>query len=56
LLGKNEIDGRDALVAKCPRLAGERTRVVVMSSSVGNGAFASAVLGKRFPYITAAGL
>jgi hypothetical protein len=28
----------------------------VMSSSDGNGAFASAVLGKGFPFITAAGL
>jgi hypothetical protein len=32
LLGKNEIDGRDALVAVWPRLAGGKTRVVVMSS------------------------
>jgi hypothetical protein len=32
LLGKNEIDGRDALVVKWPRLAGGKTRAVVMSS------------------------
>jgi hypothetical protein len=32
LLGKNEIDGRDALVAKWPRLAGRRTRTVIMPS------------------------
>jgi hypothetical protein len=43
-------------VAKWPRLAGGRTRVVVMSSSDRNGVFASAVLGKGFLYITAAGL
>jgi hypothetical protein len=56
LLGKNEIDGRDALVAKWPRLVGRRTRTVILPSSDGNGAFASAVLGKGFPFITAAGL
>jgi hypothetical protein len=56
LLGKNEIDGRDALVAVYPRLAGGRTRAVIMPSSDGKGAFASAVLGKGFPFITAAGL
>jgi hypothetical protein len=53
---RNIIDGRDALVAKWPRLAGGRTRIVIMPSSDGNGAFASAVLGKGFPFITAAGL
>jgi hypothetical protein len=56
LLGKNEIDGRDALVAKWPRLAGRRTRTKIMPSSDGNGAFASAALGKGFPFITATGL
>jgi hypothetical protein len=56
LLGKNEIDGRDALVAKWPRLAGRRTRTVIMPSSDGNGALVSAVPGKRFHFITAAGL
>jgi hypothetical protein len=55
-LARNGIDGRDALVAKFPRLAGGKTRAVVMSSSDGHGAFASAVLGKGFPFITAAGL
>jgi hypothetical protein len=58
-LGKRRrsgIDGRDALVAKWPGLAGGKTRAVAMSSSDGNGAFASAVLGKGFPFITAAGL
>jgi hypothetical protein len=32
LLGKNEIVGRDGLVAMWPRLAGGKTRAVVMSS------------------------
>jgi hypothetical protein len=32
LLGKNEINGRDALVAKWPRLAGGKIRAAVMSS------------------------
>jgi hypothetical protein len=49
-------DGRGALVAVWPRLARGKTRAVAMSSSDGNGAFASAVLGKGFPFITAAGL
>jgi hypothetical protein len=53
---RNGTDGKDALVGVWPRLAGGRTRAVVMSSSDGNGAFASAVLGKGFPFITAAGL
>jgi hypothetical protein len=52
-LARNGIDGRDALVAKWPRLAGDKTRAVVMSSLDGNGASASAVLGKGFPFITA---
>jgi hypothetical protein len=43
---RNETDGRGALVAVWPRLAGRRTRAVAMSSSDGNGAFALAVLGK----------
>jgi hypothetical protein len=43
-------------VAMWPRLARGKTRVVVMPSSDENGAFASAVLGKGFPFITAAGL
>jgi hypothetical protein len=50
-LARNGIDGRDALVAKWPRLAGERTRAVVMPSSDGHGAFASAVLGKGLPFL-----
>jgi hypothetical protein len=54
--GRNEIDGEDALVAKWPKLVGSRTRTVIMSSLDANGAFASAVLGKRFHSITAAGL
>jgi hypothetical protein len=53
---RNEIDGKDALVAKWPRLAGRRTRIVILSSSDGDGAFVSAVPGKRFHFITAAGL
>jgi hypothetical protein len=56
LLRKNEIDGEDALVVKWPRLAGRRTRTVIMPSLDGNGVFASAVPGKRFHFITAAGL
>jgi hypothetical protein len=44
---RNGIDGRDALVAKWPRLARGKTRVVAMSSSDGNGAF---------PFITTARL
>jgi hypothetical protein len=56
LLRKNELDGEDALVAKCPRLAGRRTRTVIMPSSDGNGAFVLVVPGKRFHFITAAGL
>jgi hypothetical protein len=43
-------------VAVWPRLAGRRTRTVIMPSSGGNGAFALAVLGKGFPFITVAGL
>jgi hypothetical protein len=54
-LARNGIDGRDALVARWPRLAGGKTRAVAMSSSDGNGAFASVVLGKGFPFITIAG-
>jgi hypothetical protein len=34
------------LVTKWSKLAGEGTRTVIMLSSDGNGAFASAVLGK----------
>jgi hypothetical protein len=37
-------------VAVWPRLAGGRTRAVVMPSSDGHGAFASAVLGKGVPF------
>jgi hypothetical protein len=54
-LARNGIDGRDALVAKWPRLAGGKTRVVAVSSSDGNGAFTSVVRGKGFPFITTAG-
>jgi hypothetical protein len=53
---RNGTDGRDALVAVWPRLAGGKTRVVVMPISDGNGASASAVLGKGLPFITAARL
>jgi hypothetical protein len=56
LLGKNEIDVRDALVAKWPKLVGRRTRTVIMPSSDGNGAFVSVVPGKRFHFIIATGL
>jgi hypothetical protein len=56
LLGKDDTEGSDALVAKWPRLAGRRTRTVIMPSSDGNGAFVSAVPGKRFHFITATGL
>jgi hypothetical protein len=54
--GFNEIEGSDAPVAKWSRLAGRRTRTVMMPSLDGNGVFASAVPGKRFHFITAAGL
>jgi hypothetical protein len=43
-------------VPKWPRLAGEGIRMVVAPSSDENGAFASAVRGKGFPFITVAGL
>jgi hypothetical protein len=48
-------DGRDGLVAMWPRLAGGRTRAVMMPSSDGHGAFASVVLKKGFPFMAAAG-
>jgi hypothetical protein len=47
---RNGTDGGDGLVAVWPRLAGGRTRAVVMPSSDGHGAFASAVLGKGLPF------
>jgi hypothetical protein len=50
LLGKIEAGGRGALVEKVARLARRRTRTVMMPSSDGNGAFASAVLDKRVPF------
>jgi hypothetical protein len=53
---RNETNGRGALVAGWPRLAGGRTRTVIMPSSDGNGAFASAVPGKGFHFITSTGL
>jgi hypothetical protein len=43
--GRNETDGRDGLVVGWPRLAGGRTRAVVMPSLDGRGAFVSAVSG-----------
>jgi hypothetical protein len=55
LLGKIEVAGRGALVASSG-LARRRTRTVIMPSFDGNGAFVSAVLVKRFHFITAAGL
>jgi hypothetical protein len=42
---RNGTDGRGALVVVWPRLAGGITRAVIMPSSDGNGAFASAVMG-----------
>jgi hypothetical protein len=47
---RNGTDGRDRLVAMWPMLAGGKTRAVVMPSSDGHGAFASAVLGKGLPF------
>jgi hypothetical protein len=41
---------------KVARLTRRRTRIVIMLSSDGNGAFVSAVPDKRFHFITAAGL
>jgi hypothetical protein len=55
-LARNGIDGRDALVAKWPRLARGKTRAVEMLSSDENGAFTPTVLGKEFPFMAAAGL
>jgi hypothetical protein len=49
-LVRNGTDGRDGLVAMRPRLAGGRTRAVDMPSPDGNGAFASAVLGRGLPF------
>jgi hypothetical protein len=43
---RNGIAGRDGLVAGWPRLAGGRTRAVVMPSSDGNEALVSVVLRK----------
>jgi hypothetical protein len=52
---RNGTDWKDGLVAKWPRLAGRKTRAVAMSSSDGNGAFASAILGKGFPFYNRCG-
>jgi hypothetical protein len=49
-LVRNGTDGRDGLVVVWPRLAGGRTRAVVMPSSDGHGAFALAVMGKGLPF------
>jgi hypothetical protein len=48
---RNGTDGREGLVAGWPRLAGGRTRAVVMPSSDGYEAFVSAVLGKGLPFL-----
>jgi hypothetical protein len=48
-LARKGIDGEDRLVVMWPRLAGGRTRMVMMPSSDGHGAFASVVLGKGLP-------
>jgi hypothetical protein len=47
---RNGTDGRDALVAVWPMLAGGRTRTVVMPSSDGHGAFVSVDLRKGLPF------
>jgi hypothetical protein len=47
---RNGTDGRDGLVAGWPRLAGGRTRAVVMSISDGYEALVSANLGKGLPF------
>jgi hypothetical protein len=49
-LARNETDGRDALVAGWPGLAGGRTRAVVMPSWDRYEAFVSTVLGKGLPF------
>jgi hypothetical protein len=54
-LGKIEVAGRGALVA-IARLVRRRTRTVILPCSDGNGAFVSAVPGKRFHFIADAGL
>jgi hypothetical protein len=53
---RNGTDGRDALVAGWPKSNWGRTRAVVMSSWDGYEAFVSAVPGKGFPFMAAAGL
>jgi hypothetical protein len=47
---RNQIDGRDSLVAGWPRLAGGREKAVGLPSSDGHEAFISAVLGKGLPF------
>jgi hypothetical protein len=47
---RNRTVGRDGLVAGWPRLAGGKTRVVVMPSSNGHESFVTAVLGKGLPF------
>jgi hypothetical protein len=53
---RNETDGRDALAAGWPRLAGGREKAVGLPSSDGHEDFISAVLGKELPFMTAVGL
>jgi hypothetical protein len=43
-------------IGKVAMLARRRTGTVITPILDGNGAFASAVLGKEFPFITATGL
>jgi hypothetical protein len=47
---RNGIDGRDGLVVGWPRLAGRRTRAMVMPSSDGYEAFVSVLMGKGLPF------
>jgi hypothetical protein len=54
-LARNETDGRDALVAGWPRLAGGRTKAVGLPSSDGHEAFVSVVLGKGLPFYGSCG-
>jgi hypothetical protein len=47
---RNETDGRDALAAGWPKLAGGREKAVGLPSSDGHEDFISAVLGKGLPF------
>jgi hypothetical protein len=56
LLGEERNRWKRWLVPKWSKLAEEGTRIVIMPSLDGNGAFVLAALVKEFPFITATGL